>query len=145
MYERSKNRGITLIALVITIIVILIIAVISIAMLTGENSIIFNAVKSKRDKAIGDAKEEVLLALNNAYTEYHAKEVTKTLESTETLYSITNDALNKVKQNNTINDEVEIKYNENSDGKFTARYKSESETAFEGTLDEDGVFTWDKN
>lgn len=44
----NKNRGITLIALVITIIVLLIIAGVSIAMLTGDNRNIKPSKKSKR-------------------------------------------------------------------------------------------------
>lgn len=45
----NKNRGITLIALVITIIVLLILAGVSIAMLTGENRNI-NASTGSEDK-----------------------------------------------------------------------------------------------
>ena len=44
----NKNRGITLIALVITIIVLLILAGVSIAMLTGDNRNIKPSKKSKR-------------------------------------------------------------------------------------------------
>ena len=44
----NKNKGITLIALVITIIVLLILAGVSIAMLTGENRNIKSSKKSKR-------------------------------------------------------------------------------------------------
>ena len=41
--KRRKDKGITLIALVITIIVLLILAEIGIAMLTGENGILTKA------------------------------------------------------------------------------------------------------
>ena len=44
---KRKTAGITLIALVITIIVLLILAGISIMMLTGDNSILNQAGKSK--------------------------------------------------------------------------------------------------
>ena len=46
---KSENRGITLIALVITIIVLLILAGVSIAMLTGENGILTQAQKAKEE------------------------------------------------------------------------------------------------
>ena len=46
----ESNRGITLIALVITIIILLILAGISISMLTGENGLIKNARKGQRTK-----------------------------------------------------------------------------------------------
>ena len=44
-----KNKGITLIALVITIIVLLILAGVSIAMLTGQNGILSQAQKAKTE------------------------------------------------------------------------------------------------
>ena len=44
-----KERGITLIALVITIIVLLILAGVSIAMLTGENRNTYTSTKCKRE------------------------------------------------------------------------------------------------
>ena len=43
--NQKENRGITLIALVITIIVLLILAGISIATLTGENGVLTNKQK----------------------------------------------------------------------------------------------------
>ena len=49
-------------------------------MLSGDNSILFNATKAKKDKAMGDVKEQVLLAINTAFTEYNAKLATKELE-----------------------------------------------------------------
>ena len=36
-------------------------------MLSGDNSILFNATKAKKDKAMGDVKEQVLLAINTAF------------------------------------------------------------------------------
>ena len=54
-----KEKGITLIALVITIIVLLILAGISIAMLTGKNGILTQASNSKienRGAAVEEAK-----------------------------------------------------------------------------------------
>ena len=49
-----NNKGVTLVALVITIIVLLILAGVSLAMLTGENGILTNATKSKKDTAIAN-------------------------------------------------------------------------------------------
>ena len=53
------NKGITLIALVITIIVLLILAGISISMLTGDNSILKNASKTQDYNKIATAKDQV--------------------------------------------------------------------------------------
>ena len=47
MIYKMKNRGITLIALVVTVIVILVLAGISISMLTGENGILNRTAEAK--------------------------------------------------------------------------------------------------
>ena len=46
----KNNKGITLIALVVTIIVLLILAGVSIAMLTGDNGILTQGKNAKTDK-----------------------------------------------------------------------------------------------
>ena len=65
------NKGITLIALVITIIVLLILAAVSIAMLTGENSILKRASQSSIANSIGEAKDQVALTMNAAVADYY--------------------------------------------------------------------------
>ena len=61
--KKEKNlNGITLIALVITIIVLLILAGVSIAMLTGENGIINQAMKAKENTKTSQDKEQIDLA-----------------------------------------------------------------------------------
>ena len=64
MKER-KNKGITLIALVITIIVLLILGV-SIAMLTGENGILTQAQNAKSKTEEAEEKEKIQLAITEA-------------------------------------------------------------------------------
>ena len=61
----TNNKGITLIALVITIIVLLILAGVSIAMLTGDNGILNQANKAKADTARAEVVERVNLELRN--------------------------------------------------------------------------------
>ena len=56
-----KNKGITLIALVITIIVLLILAGVSIAMLTGENGILTQAKKAKEETEKAQQEEQDIL------------------------------------------------------------------------------------
>lgn len=65
-----NQRGITLIALVITIIVLLILAGVSIAMLTGENGILNKASKSASETNVAADKEAAITDLNAAYTAY---------------------------------------------------------------------------
>lgn len=64
--KEERNRGITLIALVITIIVLLILAAVSIAMLTGENGLLTRANEAKEEQVHATVKEGIMLA----YQEY---------------------------------------------------------------------------
>ena len=57
--ETTKNKGITLIALIIMIIVLLILAGVSIAVITGNNGILTQANKAKNDNNIAGIKEKV--------------------------------------------------------------------------------------
>ena len=61
---RKNERGITLIALVVTIVVLIIFAGVSISMLTGENGIITQAQKSKLQTEIGKEKEYITLSVS---------------------------------------------------------------------------------
>ena len=58
----KKEKGITLIALVITIIVLLILAGVAIAMLSGENGILKKAAEAKTNTDEATAKEEKILS-----------------------------------------------------------------------------------
>ena len=67
--KRSKQKGITLIALVITIIVLLILAGVSIATLTGQNGILTQANNAKENSEISEEKEAVSLAYTGVIAE----------------------------------------------------------------------------
>ena len=60
-----EQRGITLIALVVTIVVLLILAGVSISMLSGDDGIIINAGKAKEETDQSALEEEVKLALSS--------------------------------------------------------------------------------
>lgn len=64
-----NQKGITLIALVITIIVLLILAGVSIAMLTGQNGILTRATDAKNDTARAEVVERINMELNGIYTD----------------------------------------------------------------------------
>ena len=72
----TNNKGITLIALVITIIVLLILAGVSIAMVTGQNGILTQANSSKSTTAKAEAVEKINLALNAMKSEIYSQQVT---------------------------------------------------------------------
>ena len=65
----KNNRGITLIALVITIIVLLILAGVSIAMLTGNNGILSQATNSVDATDRAEVVERINMELQAAYGE----------------------------------------------------------------------------
>ena len=57
--RRNTQKGITLVALVVTIVVLLILASITIGAITGENGILRNANDAKEQTEIGEEKEIV--------------------------------------------------------------------------------------
>ena len=65
----KRNKGITLIALVVTIIVLLILAGISINMLTGENGILNRAAEAKEKTGTTQTEEAVKLSVTDALTQ----------------------------------------------------------------------------
>ena len=67
--KKKENRGITLIALVITIIVLLILAGVSIATLTGQNGILTQANNAKTQTTQSKAEELVTLAIGTLQSE----------------------------------------------------------------------------
>ncbi len=69
MKKKSNNKGITLIALVITIIVLLIFAGITIGMLTGQNGILTQAQNSKQVTIQAKVEEMTNLAIGALRTE----------------------------------------------------------------------------
>ena len=65
----KRNKGITLIALVVTIIVLLILVGISISMLTGQNGILNRASEAKDKTGISQEEESVKLSISDALTQ----------------------------------------------------------------------------
>ena len=65
--SKTRNeRGVTLIALVVTIVVLLILAGVAISMLSGDDGIIINAQKASEENDKGREKEIVTLAVGSA-------------------------------------------------------------------------------
>ena len=78
MYTKfKKQKGITLIALVVTIIVLLILAGVSIAMLTGNNGILTQGKRAKEETTVGHEKEAVQMAYAGAKAKKLGEEVTE--------------------------------------------------------------------
>ena len=78
-----NQKGITLIALVITIIVLLILAGVSIAMLTGDNGILTRANDAKEDTAVAEAVERINMELSAAYALVLSGDIGETFTETD--------------------------------------------------------------
>lgn len=108
----KNQKGITLIALVITIIVLLILAGVTIAMLTGSDSAPVKANEAKQKNDIGTCKDQVYLVASNAQAEAYDKvyvkgegaSATSLQKSAEGKYNdIGNYVGKEVKDNNSLN------------------------------------------
>ena len=77
----KEQKGITLIALVITIIVLLILAGVTIAMLTGSNGILTNSNKANCENSYRSADEQMRLAYMSVRTQIMAETVANSVYS----------------------------------------------------------------
>lgn len=85
LIKEKQNKGITLIALVITIIVLLILAGVTIATLTGDNGLLTKTSDAKNKNTEAEIEEQIRLAWNDYYLAQH----------TETSYTF-QDSIDKV-------------------------------------------------
>ena len=92
-----EQKGITLVALVITIIVLLILAGVTIAALSGPNGILSNATQATEDTAISEAKEAVTMAINTLLTNGIADNTIKVIDDDTVLD--TDDIVAQIKSN----------------------------------------------
>ena len=122
--ERGKkmkgisNKGVTLIALVITIIVLLILAGVSIAMLTGENGILTQATESKKANTIGAEKEQIGLAMQSLKMKKQADNVSTIVTPDELQSQLMADGAKNVTVESGDNDSLIVKY-QDTKNKYT--------------------------
>ena len=79
----KRNKGITLVALVITIIVLLIMAGVSIALVVGDNGVITQSKNAKDNTIIEQEKEQIALAYSSAVAKKLGDTVTSSDLQTE--------------------------------------------------------------
>ena len=121
--NKDMNKGITLIALVITIIVLLILAAVSIATLTGENGILTRANDAKTETEVAEEKEAIQLAYAGAVAEKRGTG------------DVTAEDLNREFGTNGTNATAE----ENGDGTITVTFAPPSNRVY--TIDSNGNIT----
>ena len=147
----KQEKGITLIALVITIIVLLILAGVTIAMLSGNNSAPQKATEAAQKDAIAATKDEIAMNVQEALLNYYNNTY---VVSGSTGATNANDVVGAVNSaiSNTMNGittrhtdlTAETKYDEatagSADGKITLKTKSYT---CEGTVDKtNGSISW---
>ena len=69
--QEKREKGITLIALVVTIVVLLILAGVSINLILGQNGLIARSKEAKQKTDTSKIEEELKLAITNMETEYY--------------------------------------------------------------------------
>ena len=138
----KQQKGITLIALVITIIVLLILAGVTIAMLSGNNSAPQKATEAAQKDAIASAKDEIQERLLKYYdTTYVNKAATGAATTTAnvipTINKAVDDAIEAVEKRNS---ELEKDPSKRENATITLKTKSFTST---GTIDQDtGAISW---
>ena len=127
-----NQKGITLIALVITIIVLLILAGVSIAMLTGNNGILTQANNSKSETAKAEAVEKINLTLNAIKAKIYEEQVNESTYSPlnaagtdveSKISPVMQSDLSGITKNATA-DEGKYTYNVKADGTLEISYKN---------------------
>lgn len=81
------NKGITLVALVITIIVLLILAGVSISLVVGDNGIATKASKASKETKIGQFYEAVGIALSEMSADYAEARSTNASASSDAYFT----------------------------------------------------------
>ena len=116
---KQTNKGITLIALIITIIVLLILAAVSIATIIGENGILTRATEAKEQTEIADEKEAISIAYTGVIIEDEIGEVSAEDLKQELIKNGRTDVKSVTKTGNQIIVEFNSgrKYKINSNGK----------------------------
>ena len=131
----ENNKGITLIALVITIIVLLILAGITIAMITGQDSAPEKAAQAKIENDKGAAKDAAALLVTGKIQDYYdGKYVNKTVTDGTILAYLERELSSS---NAVTTGEYKVVV---ADGKITVT--KGTETMATGTVSNEGVITW---
>lgn len=114
----KNNKGITLVALVVTIIILLILAGITVAALTGDNGLIGKSGEAKKQTEISEGLEQLEIAVTQSTNKRGNIDETKLAKNLS--------KINGLKYINTENEEVDV--TENTEIKLTAKVKLKGNT-----------------
>ena len=130
---RNNQKGITLVALVITIIVLLILAGVTIAALSGDNGILKRGSEAKVQTNVQNAKDLINLGVQECMTNYYnAKYVTNGTPGDIDDYIIAN-----IK-----NTQAKSVITEATGTTITTNVKDADDKTMSATVHENGSLTW---
>lgn len=92
----KNQKGITLVALVITIVVLLILAGVTISMVLGPNGVLTNSQTAKDNSAQGTANDALATALSSLSTDYYAGDGANQSSLSAMLDTVTKEKLEKL-------------------------------------------------
>lgn len=132
----KEQKGITLIALVITIIVLLILAGVTIAMLSGNDSAPQKAQAAAADTKVAEAKEQAALDVVDKYTTFMAgKYQTNTITDADFLTWVKKSA-------NKVDARDGMFAASDTDGKIVITPKTSANKTVTGSITAGGSITW---
>ena len=141
--NKTNEKGITLIALVITIIVLLILAGVTIAMLSGNNSAPQKATEAAQKDAIASTKDEIAMEVQEAILNYYNNTYVATSSTssstTANTQSIVVDAASRALNNAKTRNSNILSSSGVNNNQITINTKSYSET---GTISDKGAISW---
>ena len=143
----KNNKGITLIALVITIIVLLILAGVAIAMLTGENSVLKRASDSKYVNEIGAVKDQVSLAAAEGIANYYEGKYVTSPASEDSILKTVYTEVKNVTGNTYVDVNVTPTTLAEDATEATVEVVSKDDNTIKstGTINSEGLITWKDN
>lgn len=125
MKSGKSDRGITLVALVISIIVMIMLATISLNMTIGENGIITQAQDAKLKQEEADVETEVMSGIASLDTEYYQKVTSDTGVTIDSIYNMAGLARyikGKINGFNYNKNGTSVVYFTNSNGSYTVKF-----------------------
>ena len=135
-----NQKGITLIALVITIIVLLILAGVSIAMLTGDNGLLTKSQQAVRDNILAGAKDRVSTESQALMADYLQ---TKYTSNTAFNQTAANYVVSKLEEKfETKIDDCNITYNTTTNSESITITEPDNKRQVKATFDAQGAIVW---
>ncbi len=138
--EELNEKGITLVALVVTIIVLLILAGVSISLVLGDNGVITKASTAVTENRKATAQEDIAMAWASCETDY-LNEWTKNTSSSKEEY-LSEDAITSKFNNQYLTGGSVSGIVRGEDGSITGTYTStDNNTNIDFTIESNGVVT----